>query len=401
MQGPIQWVPNNMRAFNYEKLTSAMRETGIDLLLASSQASVGYVADLTWYPSINPSYLSEDGRTYYASFVGLLPDGPESAFFIGFSNESMVVEWQDPWIKDRRYAGASFHVEGGGDDVGGAADPAKVLAQTITEKGAENGNIGIEWEQLRVGTFERLKRLLPNATFQDCDEILWELRAVKCEEEIARMRKAAEGCSLAADEAYRGLEEGMTELEWERVVVERIQKAELRHEYTEIAFGPKGAYLVEPTDNRLQQGHLARLDIGGSYQGYQSDLSRSMAFGKVSEDARKAHVSILRINQALRSAVRPGVKCSELYRTCMGMFADEGLTPLTSQAGHALGRAVHEPPFLVELNDRALEPGMVINVEPTVRIKGVGSVNIEDTLVVRECEPECLTTVPRELEHYG
>ena len=61
---------------------------------------------------------------------------------------------------------------------------------------------------------------------------------------------------------------------------------------------------------------------------------------------------------------------------------------------------MHEPPFLVESNERALEPGMVINVEPTVRIKGIGSVNIEDTLVVREGEPECLTTVPRELEHY-
>ncbi len=389
-----------MRAFDYNKLAREMRSAGLDLLLASSQANVGYLADLTWSTSINPSYLSEDGRTYYASFVGLLPDGPESAFFVGFSNESMYVEWRDPWIKDRRYAGASFHVEGGGEDVGGAADPAEVLAQTIVDKGAEKANIGVEWEQMRLGAFERLRRRLPNATFQDGDPILWELRSVKCEAEVARMRRAAEGCSRAADEAYRGLQAGMTELEWERVAVDRIQEAGLRHEYTEIAFGPKGARLVEPTDNRLAQGHLARLDIGGSYRGYQSDLSRSMAFGEVSESARKAHASILKINRALRAAVRPGVKCSDLYRMCMGMFDGEGLTPLTRQAGHALGRAVHEPPFLVEANHSTLEAGMVINVEPTVRIEGVGSVNIEDTLVVREGEPECLTTVPRELEHY-
>jgi len=108
----------------------------------------------------------------------------------------------------------------------------------------------------------------------------------------------------------------------------------------------------------------------------------------------------LKINRALRAAVRPGVKCSDLYRMCMRQFDEEGLTPLTRQAGHGLGRAVHEPPFLVENNDRPLEPGMVINIEPTVRIQGVGSVNIEDTLVVREGEPECLTVVPRELEHY-
>jgi Xaa-Pro aminopeptidase len=390
-----------MRLFDYGKLAGAMREFNMDLLLASSQPNVGYLADLTWYPSIHPSYLSEDGRTYYASFVGLLPDGPDSAFFIGFSSESMYVEWKDPWIKDRTYAGADFHVEGGCDTAGGTVSPVAVLARTIKDKVAENATIGIEWEQMRIGTFEKLKELLPRATFVDCDSILWKLRMVKCEAEIQRLRSAAQGCSRAADKAYRSLREGMTELEWEKTVIEGIHEAGLRHEYTEIAFGPKGADLVDPTDNRLEPGHLVRLDIGGSYQGYLGDLSRSLAFGNVSEEARRAHAAILRINRALRAAIRPGVKCGDLYRICMSMFAEAGYTPLTRQAGHSLGRTVHEPPFLVDDSDMALESGMVINVEPTMRIKGIGSVNIEDTLVVRDGEPERLTTVPQELEHYS
>jgi Xaa-Pro aminopeptidase len=389
-----------MRPFEYGKLSRLMVESQFDLLLPSSQPNVGYLADLVWYYSINPCYLSEDGETYYASFVGLLPDGPDSAFFVGSANESMYVEWRDPWIKDRRYAGASFHVEGGGEDVGGASDPAQVVANAIKERGLERGHIGIEWQQIRVGTFEKLRELLPNATFADCDATLWELRMVKCAEEIERMRTASRGCSQAADRAYSSLREGMTELEWERIVVQGIHDAGLRHEYTEMAFGPKGAYLVDPTDNRLEQGHIARLDIGGSHQGYQCDLSRSLAFGKVNDEVRRAHAAILKVNETLRASIRPGVKCSDIYRLCMRSFEEQDYTPLTRQAGHSLGRTVHEPPFLVETNDRLLEPGMVINVEPTMRIRGVGSVNIEDTLVVRDGEPECLTTVPRDLDHY-
>jgi D-alanyl-D-alanine dipeptidase len=312
----------------------------------------------------------------------------------------MFVEWKDPWIKDRRYVGASFHVEGEEEDVGGVEKPADAVAEAIKERGRESARIGVEWQQIRLGTIERLRELLPRATFVDCDSILWELRMVKCEEEVHRMRVAADGCSRAADAAYRQLREGMTELEWEHMVVEGIHEAGLRHEYTEMAFGPKGAHLVDPTDNRLEDGHIVRLDIGGSFQGYQCDLSRSLAFGKVNDDVRRAHAAILRMNEELRKAVRPGVKCSDLYRMCMGIFDEEGYTALTRQAGHSLGRTVHEPPFLVEHNDRPLEPGMVVNVEPTMRIQGVGSVNIEDTMVVRDGEPECLTSVPRDLEHY-
>lgn len=389
-----------MRLFDYDKLSRLLAESQVDVLLASSQPNVGYLADLVWYPSINPYFLTEDGETYYASFVGLPRDQGKEPFFVGCSTESMYVEWKDPWIKDRRYSGASFHVEGVGEDIGGLPDPAALVADALKERGLERGRIGIEWQQMRLGTFERLKELLPAATFLDGDAVLWELRMVKCEEEINRMRIAARGCSEAAHKAYSSLRDGMTELEWERIVVRGIHEAGLRHEYTEMAFGSKGAHLVDPTDNRLERGHIVRLDIGGSYRGYQCDLSRSLAFGRVSDEARRAHAAILRMNEALRAAVRPGAVCSDLYRMCMRIFEEEGYSPLTRQAGHSLGRTVHEPPFLVEDNDRPLEPGMVVNVEPTMRIRGVGSINIEDTLVVGEDGVECLTSVPRDLEHY-
>ena len=74
---------------------------------------------------------------------------------------------------------------------------------------------------------------------------------------------------------------------------------------------------------------------------------------------------------------------------------------LAPYAGHGIGRDVHEPPFLGADDDTLLEPGMVLDFEPTMRVAGVGSVNIEDMVLITDngCEP--LTKFPRELLVFG
>jgi len=84
----------------------------------------------------------------------------------------------------------------------------------------------------------------------------------------------------------------------------------------------------------------------------------------------------------------------------MGTLDEAGYASLTPQAGHSIGRMAHEPPFLVEGNDRPLEPGMVVVVEPTIRVRGAGSFNIEDTTLVTEDGCEVLTSTPRELDAF-
>ena len=91
---------------------------------------------------------------------------------------------------------------------------------------------------------------------------------------------------------------------------------------------------------------------------------------------------------------------SDLYRLTMRLFEEEGYDSLTLQAGHSLGTVAHEPPFLVEGSDRPLEPGMIVVVEPTMRLAGIGSINIEDTTVVTEDGWEVLTSTPREWDAF-
>lgn len=122
--------------------------------------------------------------------------------------------------------------------------------------------------------------------------------------------------------------------------------------------------------------------------------------GEISDEARRAHVAVYRMNTELREAVRSGVLPSDLYRFVMRLFEEEWFNFLTPQVGHSLGRVAHEPPFLVEGSDRPLEPGIIVVVEPTMRLEGVGSLNIEDTTVVTEDGCEVLTSTMREWDAF-
>ena len=249
---------------------------------------------------------------------------------------------------------------------------------------------------------ENLREFLPMATLVDAEPILWELRIIKSEEEINRIRKASKITSEVVNSIYAEFAyEGMTEWDLERYLGVAFAERASRHLWTDVGFGPKGARFAGPTDEKLKRGDILRIDASGWWDGYVSDQSRSLAWdGELTDKAKQAHAAILRMNRELREAVRPGVLPSDLYKLTMQIFDDEGYESLTPQAGHSLGRIAHEPPFLVEGYDRPLEPGMIVVVEPTMRVEGVGSINIEDTTVVTEDGCEVLTETPREWDAF-
>ena len=141
--------------------------------------------------------------------------------------------------------------------------------------------------------FEQIKKNLPQATFVNVDPLLWKLRIVKTDEEISRLRIACRAISKAADAAFKNAYVGMTELEMEKIIYKTIIDEGCIPINSLIAFGPKGAYLVSPTGNQLEEGQIMRVDIVAEYKGYQGDISMATAFGKVSQKAAKGHGVIL------------------------------------------------------------------------------------------------------------
>ncbi|MDP6666381.1 MAG: Xaa-Pro peptidase family protein [Dehalococcoidia bacterium] len=392
-----------MRLFDYDRLSEEMHKRGIDVLLAGTKPNVEYLTDVEWMRWFDKeNFLTEDGEHYAAAFVGLPQDESDGPFYVAPSTQTGYPENYNIWIDDVRYWGPVFFVAGSTEQMETADNPIARVAQVLREKGLDRGRIGVEWRHLEMQFAEDLREYLPMATLVDAEPVLWELRIIKSEEEINRIRRASDITSevinsIYADAAY----EGMTEWDLERYLGVAFAERGSRHLWTDVGFGPKGARFAGPTDEKLRRGDILRIDASGWWDGYVSDQSRSLAWdGDLSDAAKRGHAAIYRMNRELREAVRPGVLPSDLYRLTMRLFEEEGFDSLTPQAGHSLGRIAHEPPFLVEGSDRPLEPGMIVVVEPTMRLEGVGSINIEDTTVVTEDGCEVLTSTPREWDAF-
>ncbi len=380
-----------------------MHKRDIDVLLAGTKPNVEYLTDVEWMRWFDKeNFITEDGENYAAAFVGLPKEESDGAFYVAPSTQTGYPENYGIWIDDVRYWGPVFFVAGSEQQMDSADNPIARVAQVLREKGLDKGNIGVEWRHIEMQFAEALREHLLMATLVDAEPVLWELRMIKSEEEIRRIRRASEITSevinsIYSDAAY----EGMTEWDLEKYMGIAFAERGSRHLWTDVGFGPKGAKFAGPTDEKLRVGDVLRIDASGWWDGYVSDQSRSLAWsGEINDKAKRGHAAIYRMNKELREAVRPGLLPSDLYRMTMRLFEEQGFESLTPQAGHSLGRVAHEPPFLVEGSDRPLEPGMIVVVEPTMRLDGVGSFNIEDTTLVTEDGCEVLTSTPREWDAF-
>ena len=146
-------------------------------------------------------------------------------------------------------------------------------------------------------------------------------------------------------------------------------------------------------DNPLKDGQFIRVDTQGKYEGYVSNLSRVVAFGKVTPDMEQAHSLVKEMVEQLIKAVKPGITHAEIREIELKMYEGTGYEPVIPYTGHNLGRVVHEPPYLMKGEETVLVPGMLLTVEPTVMYQRDGDIfiSLEDTLLVTENGCECLT----------
>lgn len=397
-----------MRPFDYDRASRIMRQESLDLVLAHTPHNVRYLTDYdaytlggAWLMPFDSSFLLEDGKAYYLMFVGIPCDESKGAFMTPVTAEEGCVVYHDPWIKDRRFLGPRFVVQGRDEQVKTRGDPVALVAEVLKEKGLDDASIGLETTYIPAEILKKLREALPRATFRAADPVLWKLRMIKSEEEISRMRKAARATEKALQVAFESARQGITELELVRILHRAALDEGALWAYTEMAFGPKGADSVTPTNRRLQDDEIVRIDAGGWYEGYYCDMSRVAVLGKPSEKAVRYHAAVLKTNEAVRASIKPGVKCSDLYRVAAETMRSENCTIVIPIVGHGVGRECHEHPFLSETNHAMLESGMEVNVEIAMRVKGVGSINIEDEVLVTKDGNELITTLERGLVTAG
>ena len=277
------------------------------------------------------------------------------------------------------------------------------------------------------------KPIHPPQTIIDPATIVHELRVVKSSEEIEIMQRAADIAAEAHCEAMKAVRAGMNEYEVE-ALIERVfrERGAAAPAYTSIVgAGPNATVLhYINNDGQLRDGDLLLVDAGAEYKGYASDITRTFPInGRFSKPQREIYELVLKAQKACVEMVRPGVTHDQLKQHSIEVLT-EGLVELgllkgdpeqlikekkheqfyMHGLGHMLGIDVHDVGrYYYGKESRALEPGVVMTVEPGIYVSvdtkdipqqylGIG-VRIEDDVLCTSNGPRVLTTkVPKEAD---
>lgn len=230
-------------------------------------------------------------------------------------------------------------------------------------------------------------------------DLVEELRFVKDENEIARIRDAGRVTVEAFEEVLPEIRPGVKESDLAAELEYRMRRkgAEGAAFETIVASGPRGAYPhARATGKLLQKCELVILDLGAILGGYAADMTRTLYLDKPDKRVRSLYNAVLEAQRQGVEALRPGVAAGRVDAAARRVLRQRSLSRyFTHSTGHGVGLEVHEKPRVARGEKTRLEPGCVVTVEPGIYLQDFGGIRIEDTVHVGADGPEILTPAPK------
>lgn len=231
--------------------------------------------------------------------------------------------------------------------------------------------------------------------------VIESLRMIKTAEEQAKIQTAANIADAAFTHILTFLRPGITELDVsnELEMFMRKQGAAGSAFDTIIASGHRSALPHGVASNKqIESGDMVTMDFGALYQGYRSDITRTVAVGQPSATLKEIYDIVLEARNRTVAGIRPGITGKEADALARDYITEKGYGERFGHGmGHGVGLDIHEEPFMSTRCFMIIQPGMVLTVEPGIYIPDVGGVRIEDDLVVTENGNDVLTNSLRDL----
>ncbi len=338
---------------NYEKAEAVIETKGIDAMLVSDGFNMRYISGFTG--ATGYLFISKKSRKLFTD-----------------SRYTVAAETQAP----------DFEVI--------ICDAQRNYATLINEAvAADNVNtLGFEANNFTYAQYESFKKSLNVKELVPVGNELSLLRVKKTEEEIANLRQAEHIGDIAFKEVLDHIKPGVTELEV-AAKIEYIMKcngAEKLSFETIVAAGVNGSKPhAEPGNYKIQSGDLVTMDFGCVYNGYCSDMTRTVCVGKANSKQREIYDIVLKAQTTVIEGLKPGKKGKEYDKIARDIIAEAGYGQYFGHGlGHSVGLEIHEDPRFSVSEERIIEPGTIITVEPGIYIPDFGGVRIEDMLVITE-----------------
>ncbi len=346
-----------------------MAHEGIDVLVAASPENFVYLTDtLLLSQEIIPERLC----------MAVVPKGGVPWALVCYCEELQTR--QDSWIEEiQTYR--EFH-----------ESPMQVLARLLKDQGWGGSRIGVE-KRFLVGRYmEELSAFLPEATLVDGDSAFDQARSLKTLQEVEILEAAALETERAILESFSQSHPGDSEKEVADRISTRLLKAGATSSWITLAAGTNTAINHPwPGSKTLEPGEIVRVDTGGTFKGYRSDVARTAVVGEPSREQGALYRKLREAQLETISRVRAGTRACQVYEDFVGAFQRRGLGVTSQAVGHALGTGLHDYPVLNGREQAALVPGMVLCVEPAALDSSDFLYHVEDLVLVTEGEPRVLT----------
>jgi len=316
---------------------------------------------------------------------------------------------------------ARARMESGLKEVVPFASP-KDVPRIIAEYGyPEPAKVGMEFDVVPVGFFERYKKVFPKAEFSDATSLIRLVRMIKSHYEIHIMKDAADQVDKVYRRALEVIREGITDIELaaELEYVARCN-GHLGHirmrafngemifghtfsgndtavpAYTDTPFGgmgPSPAFGQGASFKPVGRNEPVIIDFAGSVDGYLVDQTRVFSIGPLSDKLTKAYSDMVKIQERMIELAPSRPTWGGIYDSCLQLAVEMGYEnsfmgargAQVSFIGHGLGVEIDEYPFIARgFYDMSLEPGMAFAFEPKVVFPGEGAIGIEDTFYLAD-----------------
>ena len=287
-------------------------------------------------------------------------------------------------------------------------DGVSLMDSVLTSLPRRFGRVG--WEMGResivrmpIIDFDRLRKNISGIEFVDGSPMIWGLRMVKSEREIAKVREACRIGSDAFDLYLSRARYGSTEVEVAREF--RMAAHECGADSTpfvSVCSGHDGysQIIVGPQETAQTDGQIMFIDTGITFDSYFCDFDRNFAFGHISDAAKRAHEVVWNATQAGIDAARPGITSEDLWAAQNKVLEAAGAASGNDvgRSGHGLGMHLTEPPSNMPGDKTVLKPGMVMTIEPGMEFAPGKMLVHEENLVITEDGCELLTRrAPKEM----
>lgn len=260
--------------------------------------------------------------------------------------------------------------------------------------------LAFEQDYMTFATYSQYQEKL-SATLEPVSGLIEKLRMKKSPEELEVLKAAAKIADDAFEHICSYIKAGMTELEVsnELEFFMRSQGATSSSFDIIVASGLRSALPHGvASDKKIESGDLITLDFGALYNGYVSDITRTVAVGEPSDKLKEIYHVVLESQVLALEKIKPGMTGIEADAIARDYIKSKGYGEAFGHStGHGIGLEVHEGPGLSFRSETILEPGMAVTVEPGIYLPGIGGVRIEDDILITETGNERLTHSSKEL----